>query len=184
MTKRMLCCCSLLGCLLGGLAPARAQSPESATGADQHFTVGGFVNATYLDYGQHWIGGAGGSFDANFSWRLGVEGEANFTFYREQANTHATTWLVGPRYQFGALGRSYGYRPYVKYLVGDGQFNFPYNFARGSYFVMAPGAGMDYRLNDRWRLRLVDLEFQYWPEFTFGATSTYQLTTGIRYNVF
>ncbi len=183
MKRTWILCALLLGGLFGGLLPARAQSPEAAIGGDQRLTVGGDVNATYLGYGKRWIGGAGASVDANFNWRLGVEGEANFTFYREQADTHATTYLVGPRYQLNALGSRYRYRPYVKFLVGDGEFNFPYNYGHGSYFVMAPGAGIDYRLGYHWRLRLVDFEYQYWPQFSFGAVSNYSFTTGVRYNI-
>ena len=176
-------CALLLAFLFGGIGRARAQSPEAATGGDERLTVGGDINGTYLGYGKRWIGGAGASFDANFNWRLGVEGESNFTFYRVFANTHSTTYLGGPRYQLNALGANYRYRPYVKFLAGLGQFNFPYNYGHGSYFVIAPGAGMDYRLNYHWRLRLVDFEYQYWPQFSFGASETYAITTGLRYNI-
>ncbi|MGC2635949.1 MAG: outer membrane beta-barrel protein [Acidobacteriaceae bacterium] len=176
-------CALLLALLLGGSVQARAQSPEASTGGEERITVGGDINATYLGYGKRWIGGAGASVDANWNWRLGIEGESNFTVYREFANTHATTYLAGPRYQLNALGSSYRYRPYVKALIGVGQFNFPYNYGHGSYFVVAPGAGVDYRLNYRWRLRLVDFEYQYWPQFSFGATQNYAITTGIRYNI-
>jgi hypothetical protein len=184
MTKRTLFPCALLlGILLGGVSMARAQSPESSYGADQRITVGADINGTYLDYGKRWIGGAGGSVDANLNWRLGIEGEGNVTFFRQFANTHETTYLAGPRYQFNALGSSYRYRPYVKFLIGVEQFNFPYNYATGNYFVMAPGAGIDYRLSYHWRLRLVDFEYQYAPQFSFGATSNFGITTGIRYNI-
>ena len=184
MIKRTWILCTLLAaCLLGGVVPAWAQSPESATGGDQRLTVGGDINATYLGYGKRWIGGAGASLDANLTWRLGVEGEANFTFYRAQSDTHATTYLLGPRYQLNAVGSSDRYRPYVKFLIGDGEFNFPYNYGHGSYFVMAPGGGVDYRVNDRFRLRLIDFEYQYWPQFTFGAVSNYSFTTGVRYSI-
>jgi hypothetical protein len=182
--RTLSCCAALLACLAGGAAAAHAQSQESVVGGGERLTAGGDINANYLGYGKLWIGGAGASVDANVNWRLGLEGEANFTFYRQQANTHATTYLVGPRYQFNALGSRYHYRPYVKFLVGDGAFNFPYNYAHGNYFLMAPGAGLDYRVNYRWRIRLVDFEYQYWPQFTFGATSNYAITTGIRYNIF
>lgn len=183
MMKRTVIPCALLLLLVGFAAQARAQSQESATGGDQRVTVGGNINATYLGYGKRWIGGGGASVEANLNWRWGVEGETNFTFYRQFADTHATTYLGGLRYQFRALGSSYRYRPYAKILAGVGEFNFPYNYGHGSYFVYAPGAGLDYRLNYHWRLRLVDFEYQAWPQFSFGSTQNYAITTGVRYNI-
>jgi hypothetical protein len=35
------------------------------------------------------------------------------------------------------------FNAYAKLLVGDGVFYFPYDYADGSYFVLAPRAGVD-----------------------------------------
>jgi hypothetical protein len=171
----------LLASLLGRPAKARAQSQESAIGGEQTLSVGGSINGTYLDYGKRWIGGAGASVDIGWNTWLGAEGEANFTFYRQYAHTHATTYLGGPRYTFHMLGNGQHFRPYAKCLVGVGDFNFPYNYGHGSYLVVAPGGGVDYRLSNRLRIRVADFEYQYWPQFSFGATQTYAITTGVRY---
>lgn len=176
-------CALLLAFGLGGVLQARAQSPESVIGAEQHLTVGGDVNGTWLGYGKRWIGGAGVNVDATINRHLGAEGEANFTFYRAYEFTHTTTYMGGPRYQFNAMGSSYRLRPYAKFLVGVGQYNFPYNYGHGSYFVIAPGGGVNYRLNYRWDLRLVDFEYQYPLQFSFGATQNYVITTGVRYTI-
>jgi hypothetical protein len=173
-------CALLLACLIGNPAKARAQSPESATGGEEYLSVGGTINASYLGYGKRWIGGAGASVDVGVNRWLGAEGEANYTFYREFADTHATTYLGGLRYTFRSFG-GYRFRPYARGLAGVGYFNFPYNYGRGSYFVVAPGAGIDYRLSYRLRLRLADFEYQYWPQFTFGATQNYAITSGVRF---
>jgi hypothetical protein len=173
----------LLACLFGGQAVARAQSPQSAVGGNQRLSVGGFVSANRIDYGQFWLGGFGVSADANLTWRYGIEGEANWARFHQLAGTQVATYLVGPRYQFAGMGRDYKYRPYAKFLVGDGRFTFPYGFGYGNYFVMAPGAGLDYRLNYHFRLRLCDVEWRYWPNFTFGSMSNIAITTGIRYNI-
>jgi hypothetical protein len=180
-TKRTrILCALLLAGLCGGALRSRAQSPEAVTGGEQHLSVGGNVNATYMGYGERWIGGAGVSADASLNRWLGLEGEANYTFYRVFANTHATTYLGGVRYQLPGFGGR-RMRPYVKFLAGGGEFNFPYNYAHGNYLVMAPGAGVDYRLNYRWRVRLVDFEYQDWPQFTYGEINNYAITTGIRF---
>jgi hypothetical protein len=171
----------LLVFLFGGLAKARAQSQESVRGGEQHLSVGGDINGTYMGYGKRWLGGAGGDVDIGVNRWLGLEGEGNFTFYHQYANTHATTYLGGPRYTFRAYGSNYRFRPYAKCLVGVGDINLPYRYGTGSYLVVAPGAGVDYRLSYRLRLRLADFEYQYWPQFTFGATQNYAITTGVRY---
>src|SRR6202041_2833155 len=79
--RTLSCCAALLACLAGGAAAAHAQSQESVVGGGERLTAGGDINANYLGYGKLWIGGAGASVDANVNWRLGLEGEANFTFY-------------------------------------------------------------------------------------------------------
>jgi len=48
-----------------------------------------------------------------------------------------------------------------KALVGVGKFNFPYNYAHGSYLVFAPGAEVDMRLSRRIRLR--------WPTWSIST---------------
>ena len=50
---------------------------------------------------------------------------------------------------------------------------------RGSYFVMARGGSIDYRLN-HWRLRLVDFEYEYPLQFSLGGNAVTSITTGVR----
>jgi hypothetical protein len=174
---------ALLGGLPGGLGRAHAQSPESATGDWSSLAVGGSFNATRLQYGQHWLLGGTAFVDANFTWKYGIEGETNWAVLRQYEDTHATTYLIGPRYQMAGFGQDARLRPYVKFLIGDGYFNFPYNYGYGNYFVMAPGGGLDYRVNSRIRLRLLDAEYQYWPGFTFGSMTNVSLSAGVRYRI-
>lgn len=181
--RRLFTLTLLLACLAAGRKPAQAQNPESAVGGNQGITVGGFISANHLEYGNRWLGGAGALVDLNLNWRFAVEGEANWARYHQVAGTHATTWLIGPRYQLSAMGRNDQYRPYVKFLIGDGNFNFPYNAGYGNYLVLAPGAGLDYRINRRFRLRLVDFEYQDWPNFSYGSTANVAISTGVRYNL-
>jgi NHL repeat len=68
-------------------------------------------------------------------------------------------------------------------LAGLGLFNFTYNYAHGSYLVVAPGAGMDYRLSPRWTVR-VDGEYQYWPQFTFAPTSSAGVSVGVKHLIY
>lgn len=173
----------LLAGLPAGLGSAQAQSSEAATGDWSSLAVGGSVNATRLQYGQRWLIGGTVFADADFTWRYGIEGETNWEVLRQVENTHATTYLFGPRYQLAGFGPNAQWRPYVKFLAGDGYFDFPYNYAWGNYFVMAPGAGLDYRVNSRIRLRLFDVEDQYWPRFTYGSMTNLSVSAGVRYRI-
>ncbi|WP_353072154.1 hypothetical protein [Tunturiibacter gelidiferens] len=91
-----------------------------------------------------------------------------------------STYLIGPRVQF----RRGPYTPYVKTLVGLGYFNYPYESAQGRYFVIAPGAGVDLMLGQNLKIRLIDIEYQEWPQFTFGTISPYGVSFGFSYRVF
>ncbi len=153
-----------------------AQSNESATAGRSFLWVGGAVSGYYLQYGQSKNLGVTGYVDADSVRRFGIEAEGRWLDFHQKNDIHAETYLAGPRYHFNA-GR---FQPYAKGLVGLGKFNFTYNYARGSYFVIAPGGGLDYFISPRWSAR-ADFEYQYWPQFTFGAMSSGGVSLGVRY---
>lgn len=173
----------VLAALMAPLAGARAQSSEAAVGDWSSLAAGGSFNASRTQYGQHWLYGGTVFVDANFTWRYGIEGETNWEVLNQFEKAHATTYLVGPRLQLAGMGENAQWRPYVKFLVGDGYFDFPYHYGWGNYFVMAPGGGVDYRVNSRIRLRLFDVEYQYWPGFTYGSMTNLNVSTGVRYRI-
>ncbi len=164
------------------LAPARtasAQAAEAGNAGHIFLNAGAGASGFYLQYGQRKNLGITAWVDADSIRHFGVEGEARWLEYHQVANVHAETYLGGGRYHF-EVGR---FQPYVKGLVGDGHFNFPYNYATGNYLVIAPGGGTDFRLNRRWSAR-ADFEYQYWPQFTYGAMSSIGGTVGLRYRIF
>jgi hypothetical protein len=112
--------------------------------------------------------------------RIGIEGEARWLVFHQTANVNATTYTAGARYHFD-FGR---FQPYAKGLVGIGNFNFPYNLATGQYLVVEPGGGVDWHFNRRIRVRIVDAEYQLWPQFTYGRLNVLSVSTGIRVNIF
>lgn len=173
--------CAALG-LLAGLACPRsvtAQAVESANYAHARLSAGVAVSGFHIDYGDRKLLGITAWVDADTTHRLGIEGELRRLDYHQTHNVHAETYLVGPRYHFN-FGRT---QPYVKALVGNGHFNFPYNYATGNYLVIAGGGGIDYRLTRRLAAR-ADIEYQKWPEFTFGSMGSAGGTIGIRYTIF
>ena len=161
------------------VAPSHGQAKPAGTGPGSIVTVGAMASGFKLDYGDRYLGGYGAYVDFNPTWRYGIEGEARLLRFNQEFNVHDSTYLVGPRVSFSP----HKINPYVKVLVGLGHFNFPFNYATGSYFVIAPGAGVDYRVSERFRVRVVDFEYQEWPQFTFGAIHPYGISSGISFSV-
>ena len=159
---------------------ASGQARESATAGGVSLWAGAGASGYYLQYGARKNLGVTGFVDADTIRRVGIEVEGRWLDFHQVADVHAETYMIGPRYHFN-FSR---FQPYAKGLVGIGEFNFPYSYAHGSYLVVAPGAGVDYRLSHRWSVRVLDIEYQYWPQFTYGAMSSIGATTGLRYRIF
>jgi len=176
MKKLILVVFLLLG--LSGFQPAFGQALPAATAPGAYVSVGGTYSIFQSAYGQRVLGGAGLYVDINRWRQVGIEGEARWLQQNKLANTTETTYLIGPRVEI-RRGR---FSPYVKTLVGVGYFNFPYNYAQGKYFVIAPGAGVDYNLSYNLKIRLADFEYQEWPQFTFGNINPYGVSVGISYH--
>jgi hypothetical protein len=166
-----------------GLAGPRALSAQVVPAAEAggfRLTVGATATAYALQYGERKMLGVAAVADADTIRRIGIEGEAQWLIFHQTGNVHTATYLIGPRYHLN-FGR---FQPYAKGLVGFGQFNYPYNLGRDTDLVIAPGGGVDFRLTRRVRLRLADFEYQYWPQFHYGALSSYGVSSGIRIRIF
>lgn len=181
----------LLFLLAGALAAsASGQAIPAASGPGFYLSVGGEASAFETAYGQHQIYGGTVFADLHVMGRYNLEGEARFLRYQTDLDpervTKQTNYLIGPRVQ---VWRSQLLRPYVKFLVGDGRVTFPYDYATGSYFAMAPGAGLDVHLNDNVEVRLIDFEYQYWPKFEYlgpvgpGGATEYQFADAHPYGI-
>jgi hypothetical protein len=169
----------LAGGLLLGSAAFSQVVPAREPGGFSVF-AGGAVSAFTLQYGRRKMLGVSAVVDVDSNGALGLQGEARWLIFNQTAQVNATTWLAGPRYR-RRVGRI---EIYAKGLAGVGQFNFPYNDAYGRYLVIAPGGGADLTLSNRLRLRLADCEYQFWPQFTFGAMTSYGLSAGLRLRIF
>lgn len=170
---RSLAVLSLL--LFGVSATTFSQSLPTGTGPGTSVTLGGGYSIYHIPYGERDLGGYQGWVDAGLYWRASVEAEARQLRQNQDLGTHASTYLIGPRYSF----RPSGFEPYVKVLAGMGRFTFPYNYARGNYFVVAGGGGVDLHVGDRIRFRVLDLEYQEWPQFTFGSMNSFGISSGV-----
>ncbi len=175
-----------IGAMIAIAAPFCAgQALPTASGPGTHIDVGAAYSYFQTDYGQNHLGGLTAYGDVNLTWRYGIEAEANYLRYHQQEDVTETTYLVGPKIAL----RPGNLRPYVKVLVGNGTLNFPFNFAVGNYFVIAPGAGVDLLLG-KFTVRALDFEYQDWPLFTSfvnGPTTPlhpYGISAGISYRVY
>ena len=160
--------------------PAAAQVAPSADVGSFGLSAGRTASGYFLQYGERKMLGATAFVDLDTIRRYGFEGEARWLIFNQTENVNTQTYLVGPRVHM-SVGR---FQPYAKGLVGVGEFNFPYNLAHGGYLVVAPGGGVDYHLNKKVILRLADFEYDYWPQFTFGAMKSYGISSGIRVRIF
>lgn len=160
-------------------ALASAQALPTATGPGSSVRIGGGISDFHVDYGQATLGGGQLWVDANPSWRLGVEAEARWTYSRrDPAGPQQRTLLAGPRLSL-LPGKV---EPYVKALAGRGTFIFPFHYATGSYLVIAAGGGVDIH-QGRWQIRAIDLEYQSWPQFTYGRLAQYGVSAGVSYTL-
>jgi hypothetical protein len=170
-----------LAALAFASSKASAQAVPTATGPGSFVSVGLAASGFQQDYGQHYIGGETLFVDANLFRRIGVEAEVRRLNFNTSEDVKENTYLVGPR--ITAFRRNL--RPYIKLLAGRGTFDFPFHYATGSYFVVAPAAGLDWHLGDsRFTVRVADFEYQIWPQFSFGQLHPYGLSTGISIDVF
>ena len=172
----------LFATLFGYAGRAAAQEMPTEVRPGAFIAVGATFSDYQIDYGQNKLGGPAVYVDLHLTTHYGMEGEARWLIYNQAENVHATTWLVGPRATFDPR-MLHGLTPYVKLLVGDAHFNFPYNYATGEYFVLAPGAGVDLPIGHRLSIRLIDVEYQSWPQFSYGTLHPYGASVGLSYRI-
>jgi opacity protein-like surface antigen len=158
-----------------------AQALATASGPGSYLSAGGGVSAFQEDYGQQVIGGAAVWVDMNLTWRYGLEGEARWLNYHTDEQVTEANYLGGVRVMLWKPGSRF--QPYGKFLAGVGHINFPFGYATGNYLAMAPGAGVDIHLTDRWSVRAADFEYQLWPQFTYGQLKPYGVSVGLRYRI-
>jgi opacity protein-like surface antigen len=165
---------------LGALGTARAQVVPSAAAGGFRLSAGGTGSGYDLQYGQRKMLGASAFVDADLMRGLGIEAEGRWLEYHQTDDVHVETYSVGLRYHMNL----HRFQPYVKGLIGYGDFNFPFNFAHGRYLVATAGGGVDYRVNHRIHIRVADVEYQDWPQFTYGAMTSVGVSAGLRVGIF
>jgi hypothetical protein len=177
---RLVCAAALVLLVFCGVRPGSAQVVPSADAGGIKIWAGGLASAYDVAYGARKLGGITALVDVDTRRGIGIEGEARWLDFHQVDNLHVETYSIGVRYH-----RNWGkFQPYAKGLIGFGDFNFPYNYATGRYTVATFGGGIDYQWKRRISIRAADFEYQDWPQFTYGATSTMGISTGVRIRVF
>lgn len=178
--SRLAAICVVLGLGLAFASKAYGQVAPSGDAGRLNISAGGTASGYYVQYGERKMVGVTGfvDFDARSPW--GIEAEGRWLEWNQTANVHAETYSIGPRYHKN-IGKL---QPYAKGMIGFGEFNFPYDLAHGRYLVATGGGGLDYQISRRIHFRAVDVEYQYWPEFTYGAMTTFGVSSGLRIRIF
>lgn len=175
-------CRLLLGLLLLApfTRPTHAQAVYAGVGPGSYVNLGTTFAATQTGYGHQKLGGFTLYADANLFRCVGIEAEFRSLTLHAQQGVRESAWLIGPR--LATRGRTI--RPFAKLLVGRANFTFPFGYAQGSYLVIAPGVGLDWRIpRSRLTIRLADVEWQQWMHFTFGQQRPYTISTGFSYTL-
>jgi hypothetical protein len=169
----------LAGCFtMAGRLEAQV-APQASSGG-MKLSAGGTGSGFYEQYGQQKLVGAGAFVDVDLAHGLGLEGEGRWLEWHQVNDVHVETYSAGVRYHV-TLGR---WLPYGKGLIGWGDFNFPFDYAHGSYLTWTAGGGVDYHLTRRFYIRAADVEYQNWPQFTYGAMTSVGVSAGVRVAIF
>jgi hypothetical protein len=116
--------------------------------------------------------------DFDFRPHVGVEAEFHQVFSTTGDRSFQRSYEIGGRYF-----RTYGpLAPYLKAMIGRGDFNYPLGNADLSYTLYAGGAGADFKLGPYLRVR-AEYEFQKWTDFPTGGLTPQLLTFGVAYHL-
>jgi len=170
---------TLLILALGSGQVILAQVVPAGDAGRLRISCGGTASAYDISYGAQHLLGYTAFADADAARAVGLEAEVRRLEFHQKNSVHAETYSMGLRYH---RDRDL-VQPYGKVLAGFGHINFPYNYATGRYAVLTLGGGIDYGGKRRLGLR-TEFEYQRWPGFSFGALSSYGLSTGIRVRIF
>jgi opacity protein-like surface antigen len=186
----------LVTLLAAGTLAARAQVVPSAFARGLSITAGGEASVFQPDYAGFGIPqssstdlyGIGAYMDVKFNPWVQVEAEGRWLRFNQVDGIYEDNYLIGPRLPIYKL-RFWRATPYAKILIGYGKMNFENNNGWGRYTALAYGGGLDVKLTNRIDVRLPDFEYQQWPQWSEGTTSTYTLmpyglSVGVSYRVF
>jgi opacity protein-like surface antigen len=170
-------------------AAAHAQTLPSGFGEGVSLWAGAdyaYMQAGFPSGGNIRLQGIGAFALYNRTHWLGFEAHARFLNFGSWNGETEQNYLVGPRYTFLHSDK---YHPFADFEAGFVKIQYPFSMGTGTSFAMAPGGGLDYRLNHKWAVRAA---YQYQvltnsPDFTnephFGIKPNGFLG-GVEYRIF
>jgi hypothetical protein len=165
-----------LALLLGGASILHAQATSTASRAGD-LQVGVGYTIAKPDYGQQSFQGFTAYADFDLRSHLGLEAEIHQVDSTNSDQSYQRTYEVGGRYF-----RTYGSLvPYLKAMVGRGDFNYPFGYTDLAYTLYAGGIGADFKLGAHLRLR-GEYELQSWSGFSNGGLTPQLVTFGVAYH--
>ena len=165
-----------LSFLLGGASALYSQAlPTASRTADVQ--IGAGYSIARPDYVQQTFPGFAAYADFDFRPHIGIEGEFHQVYSTNGDQSYERTYAIGGRYfrTYGALV------PYVKAMVGRGDFNYPFGQTELGYNLFAAGVGSDFKLGPWLRVR-GEYEFQKWSSFPNGGFTPQIVTIGAAYH--
>jgi hypothetical protein len=159
-----------LSFLLGGALVLYSQAlysqalPTASRAGDAQIGIGYTLGRP--DYIPQTFQGFAAYGDFDFRPHFGVEAEFHQINHASGYQSFERTYEIGGRYL-----RTYGpLVPYVKAMIGRGDFDYPYGETELGYTMYAGGAGTDIKLGQHLRVR-AEYEFQKWTSFHFAGNS-------------
>jgi opacity protein-like surface antigen len=171
------------------LLPAQAQVAPAAFRDAKSIWVGAEysnIHASFPYQSSQRLQGGGVFADFNLYRHFGLEGDGRFLHFGGFESSTESSYLAGPKAFLFEWGK---FRPYAKFLVGEGKIHYPFDIGDASYLSLAPGAGSEYRLSNHWKLR-IEYEYQMWLNSPgFANEPKHELSpngvhVGVAYRVF
>jgi len=150
--------------------------PTASRTADAQ--IGGGYSIARPGYAPQTFPGFTAYADFDFRSHLGAEAEFHQVYSTRGDGSYERSYEIGGRY-FRTYGRVV---PYVKAMIGRGDFNYPFGNADLAYTLYAGGAGADFKLGPFLRIR-AEYELQKWTNFPNGGLTPQIVTFGIAYHL-
>lgn len=165
-----------LSFLLGGATAFYGQAlPTASRVADVQ--IGAAYSLGRPDYPAQTFQGFTAYGDFDFRPHLGIEAEFHQVNSTNGDQSFQRSYEIGARYlhAYGPLV------PYLKAMIGRGDFNYPHGQTDLSYDLFAGGVGADFKIGPFLRVR-AEYEFQKWIDFPNGGLTPQIVTFGVAYH--
>jgi hypothetical protein len=115
--------------------------------------------------------------DYDFLKHVGVEASVHIGSIITPSDIDENSYMVGPRFMI----RRHKFTGYAKFIFGRATItNTDYNLS-SSYNAYAYGGGLEYRATRKINVRVLDFEYQQWPNFEPNTLSPIAITVGAAY---